>query len=268
MDAAAREQSLAASVSRAKSDRFTDLFGRYAAWYFARNFHMLRIDSAGLPDVPPDRPAIVCSNHPSWWDPLTFILLARRFFPGRRAFGPMDSAALRHYPFMRRLGVYGVSQQGIGGAATFMFTSAGLLRDPRTVLWVTGEGRFGDVRQRPVRLRPGVAHLATRVPRAVILPLALEYPFWNERYPEALAHFGPPVEACPGAVAETQRRVEQALTQAMTALSAAAIGRDPGRFQPVLRGGTGVGGAYDVWRRAKAWSHGRRFEPGHTDRSR
>ena len=43
---------------------------------------------------------------------------------------------------------------------------------------------------RPVRLRPGLAHLARRVPGATIVPLALEYPFWDERTPEALCRFG------------------------------------------------------------------------------
>ena len=41
------------------------------------------------------RPVIVCSNHPSWWDPAFFILLQTRLFAGRTGFGPMDAAGAR-----------------------------------------------------------------------------------------------------------------------------------------------------------------------------
>ncbi len=58
------------------------------------------------------------------------------------------------------------------------------------MLWITAEGAFTDHRARPVALRPGLAHLARQVPGAVILPLALDYTFWNESRPEALLRFG------------------------------------------------------------------------------
>ena len=35
-----------------------------------------------------------------------------------------------------------------------------------------------------------MAHLARRVPGAVILPMAVEYTFWNESRAEALVRFG------------------------------------------------------------------------------
>ena len=69
------------------------------------------------------------------------------------------------------------------------------LERPDAALGITPEGRFSDPRERPVRLEPGLAHLARRLDRGVFLPLALEYPFWQERTPEALACFGAPVSA-------------------------------------------------------------------------
>ena len=33
---------------------------------------------------------------------------------------------------------------------------------------------------RPIRLRPGIAHLAAMVPDVMLVPLAIEYVFWNE----------------------------------------------------------------------------------------
>ena len=141
-----------------------------------------------------------------------------------------------------------------------------MLADPAGVLWVTAQGRFADPRQRPVTLRPGLAHLARLAPRALLLPLAAEYPFWNESRPEALLRFGTPVEATALQGRSTQagtRILEAALQTAMDSLAQDAIRRDPAPFRTLLAGGAGVGGIYDLWRRARAAAAGRSFDPAH-----
>ncbi len=234
----------------------------YLRWYFRRNFHAVRLARDGLPAEAAGRALIVCANHPSWWDPALFALLTRRLFPGRPGYGPMEAAALGKYGVLRRIGVFGIDP-GPRGAAQFLRIGLDLLADPTTVLWITAEGAFTDPRARPVRLRPGLAHLARRA-QVVVLPLAMEFPFWNERRPEALARFGPPVDP-PGArtVAAWTATLERALMASMNALAADAMTRDPSRFVTLVRGETGVGGIYDLWRRASAWRAGRRFDPSH-----
>jgi len=102
-------------------------------------------------------------------------------------------------------------------------------------------------------LRPGLAHLARRVPDAVFLPLALDYSFWNESKPEALMRFGAPVVAPPSnSVADWQRELESSLTAAMDGLTAESALRDPALFQKLFSGTAGVGGIYDIWRRLRA----------------
>jgi 1-acyl-sn-glycerol-3-phosphate acyltransferase len=175
---------------------------------------------------------------------------------------------LERYGLLRRMGVFGIDPGTPRGAAAFLQTGRRILADPRGTLWVTAEGRFTDPRVRPLTLRPGIAHLARHVPGLVFVPLALEYSFWNESRPEALAHFGPPI--APGAArdpAEVTTALTAALTETMDALAEESMARDPALFQPILRGGAGVGGVYDVWRRLRAWSAGRRFEPAHVRRS-
>ena len=234
----------------------------YLRWYFRRNFHAVRIARDGLPEAPPGHPLIVCANHPSWWDPALFALLTRLLFPGRAGFGPMDAAALGKYGVLRRIGVFGI-EPGRRGAARFLRTGLDLLADPATLLWITAEGAFTDPRIRPVRLRPGIAHLAHRA-RAVVLPLAMEFPFWNERKPEALARFGPKLDGTGyESVAAWTAALEQALMASMDALAAGAMSRDPARFITLVRGETGIGGVYDLWRRAAAWRTGRHFDPSH-----
>ena len=243
-------------------------FGWYLRWFFWRNFHAVRV-GGDLPRVAPDRPLIIYTNHPSWWDPALFILISSTILRDRAGFGPMEAEALGRYKLFRRLGVYGIDTGSRQGAARFMAASLRILAQPSTVLWVTAEGHFSDTRSRPVRLRPGIAHLARRVPHAVVVPLAIEYTFWNERKPEALVRFGVPVEvdeARDRSVADWIAKLEQGLTETMDALSQDSMSRDPALFRRLLRGRAGVGGIYDFWRRGAALARLRRprlaHEPG------
>ncbi len=243
-------------------------FDGYLRWYFRRNFHAVRISRAGQPMLPPGRPAVIYTNHPSWWDPAFFIVLSGIKFPERISFGPMDAAALEKYPFFKRVGIFGIEPTTARGAQRFLIASLRILRDPRAMLWVTSEGEFTDARQRPVRLRPGIAHLARRLQNAVFVPLAMEFPFWNERYPEALARFGSPLAVDSmgeRTVADWTRLFEERLAQTMDGLADDAISRDPTRFEVLIDGSVGVGGVYDLWRRLKAGLRRERFSAQHDE---
>jgi 1-acyl-sn-glycerol-3-phosphate acyltransferase len=206
-------------------------------------------------------------NHPSWWDPLVGLTLTQ-LFPDHQHFAPIDAKALVKYRFFERLGFFGIDPGSTSGGRVFLRTCETLLHQPNNAIWITAQGRFADPRQRPVALLPGVAHLARRLPAATILPLALEYPFWQERQPEALGRFGPSLivdPATPRSVDEWQSLLDQAMTATQDGLAEEAIRRDPSAFEVLLSGQAGVGGVYDVWRRFKAWLSGRRFRPQHGD---
>jgi 1-acyl-sn-glycerol-3-phosphate acyltransferase len=235
-------------------------FSRYMRRYLQKNFHAFRISREGLPRLPPDRPAIVYCNHPAWWDPLLVIVLGDAFFAGRPGYGPMDSAMLAKYGVMRRIGLFGVEPDTRRGAARFLRVGAHILQQPDAMLWVTAQGGFTDVRARPLRLKGGVAALLDRVDNAVCLPLAIEYPFWNERYPEALCRFG---EAVDNSVGDIESALVDSLTETMDALAAEAMSRDPARFETIVGGAVGIGGVYDAGRWLKALLRGRRFDPSH-----
>ena len=252
---------------RDRSKRLTWAFNWYLRWYFFRRFHAVRVARRGFPHGLDGRPVIVFGNHPSWWDPALYILLCAKLFPGRAGYGPMDAEALGRYGVLRSMGVFGVHQDSLRGATRFLTTSLRILSDPAATLWITGEGHFTDPRLRPIRLRPGLAHLARRVPGAVLLPLAVEYSFWNESKPEALVRFGPPIEGGgTRTVAEWTQHLEGELTRTMDALSGESMQRDPALFQPLLRGVAGVGGIYDLWRRSRALATGQRFDSRHEER--
>jgi len=253
----------------AASPRLVSLFTRYGTRYLARHFHAVRLarsplqclDTAALRD----RPLIVYLNHPSWWDPMICFQLAHRLFPERTHYAPMEAAALGRYSFFSRLGLFGIEPGTVRGARRFLAVSRQLLARPRTALWVTAGGRFADPREKPVRLRAGLGHLLAGLSEAVVLPLALEYPFWEERLPEALARFGDPIDRSEAGETATDpdawtRLLETRLEAAQDALAADALARDPERFETLIGGQTGVGGVYDIWRRAKARMRGQEVE--------
>ena len=245
-------------------------FVRYLNWYVGRHFHSVLVSSAGLPRVPEGRPVIVYSNHPSWWDPLLFVLLGEALFSGRRSYGPMEAQALRRYAVLERLGAYAVDLNTARGGVEFMVQGKRILADARSILWLTAEGAFTDARQRPVKLQQGLGHLVRMVGDVIVLPLAIEYPFWNESRPEALCRFGEPIivhspSAGPDVrtVAQLNEYFERALSHTMDLLAGESRQRTPALFRSVLKGSSGVGGIYDAWRRLRAWSQGRRFNASH-----
>lgn len=246
-----------------RSNIYFRVFALYLRWYVGRRFHAIRLSRTGKPQDPAG-PLIVYSNHPSWWDPTVYILASDMLFRHRASYGPMDQKALGRYGLLERMGVFGVAQNDRRGGAQFLRTCAAILGRPNAMLWITAEGEFTDSRTRPISLRAGLAHLARRIPGATILPLALDYTFWNESRPEILLRFGSPLYSSrDGSIPEWTRRLEQALTDTMDHLAAESITRNPALFTPLLHGFAGVGGIYDIWRRLRAVAAGRRFDASH-----
>ncbi|MDB5309660.1 MAG: hypothetical protein JWO38_3862 [Gemmataceae bacterium] len=240
-------------------------FRKYCVRYIRKHFHALWVSNTSSPFPPADEPVLIVLNHPSWWDPLLGLVLSTRF-PDRDQFGAIDAVAVQRYGFFKRIGFVGVDTTSLRGAAEFLRVGRTVLSKPGRVFWVTAQGQFSDVRERPLNLRSGVGHLAARLDRGVIVPLALEYTFWTERTPEALVRFGEPLRITdhPGLDGrEWTRRIEEALTRTLDVLNAETMSRDPAKFTAIVSGRTGVGGVYDLWRRAKAWVRGKKFDPSH-----
>ena len=238
--------------------------------YFKRHFRAVMVQH-------PDRlaaiegPLIVYANHSSWWDPMVSILLAQMLLPERKHYAPMDASALKRYPILRKLGIFPVEMAAARGAAQFLRISKAILASGG-IVWITPQGRFSDPRETPLAFKPGLGALAARTTDVTILPLAIEYSFWDERLPEALLRFGAPVRIEPGVDTETAtRQLEDALAHAMRSLKVASIERDTTAFCVLLSGERGIGGFYDLGRRVRAWftrkplplDHTQRPEPAH-----
>ncbi len=238
-------------------------FHWYIPRYLRRHFNAVRVAKQTAPDVHPNEPLICYANHPGWWDPLIAFLLNECYFPGRTAYSPIDQQALEQYPVFRHLGFYGIELHSLAGAKRFLAVSRGLLAQPKTAIWLTPGGRFADVRTRTT-FEPGLGHLAASLAGLALVPLALEYPFWEERTPEALVEFGEPIRTTGDQSKEKwQNELEARLAAAQASLAEKAIARQPEPFDVVLDGSAGVGGWYDLARRTKSLMTGKPFDPHH-----
>ena len=247
------------------SRRLLAFFATYLHWYIGRHFHALRLANG-------DRfsnatgPLIVYANHASWWDPLSFILLSRHLLPGASHYGPMDAAALKHYAIFRKLGLFPVEPGTTRGAAQFFRAARKILSTPNSVLWVTPEGRFTDMRTRPAVFRPGLAALVARTGACTLVPLAFEYTFWDERLPEILISCGEAIKVADGQLhtaAEWSGQLAAALAATQDELAALSKLRDPALFTTLRSGRVGIGGVYDAWKRLLALLSGRVYEGSH-----
>lgn len=232
--------------------------------YFRRHFTAVRISRASNFASFSDQRLIVYGNHSAWWDPMVLVLLAQKLMPTRQHFAPMDAAALERYGIFKRIGVFGVEMQTARGAAQFLRTGKAIL-ERGGVLWVTPQGRFADARERPLDFKPGLAALAAKLDSGcTVLPLAIEYVFWNERLPETLLRFGDPVHVDGQAVDDIQQQLEAALVTTMEALKAEAMARDPSAFSLLQNGTVGTGGFYELGQRFVAMLRRRPFQPRHS----
>lgn len=248
------------------SRRLQSLFAWYSRWYLRRHFHAVRIHVREPLQVTAEIPVIAFLNHPSWWDPLLGFVLAFHLFPDRTHHAPIDAEALQRYRFLGRLGLFGVEQGTSRGARSFIQVARAICRRPSSALWITPQGRIEDPRTRPIRFEAGLGHLVSRLDRAALVPVAVEYPFWEERFPEALVLVGSPLmleNVSPQNSAEYTRALENRLQEGLEELSSRSLARDAAFFETLVSGRAGIGGVYDLWRRLRAWLSGREFRAKH-----
>jgi len=256
----------AASGVTKPSRRLLALFELYLRWYIGRHFHGLRVAHSERLFSEVHGPRIIYLNHPSWWDPLTCMMVARRFLPDAEHYGPMDEAALKRYRFFGKLGLFPVELDTARGARQFLRAASEIVSTPNSVLWLTPQGCFADVRLSPLTFKDGLGTLLARVPEATLLPLAIEYVFWDERLPEILVNIGKHIRINGSDKSQFDNftgLLVTALSATQQELAELAVSRDPGKFEAILDGGAGIGGVYDLWQRLRSGLRGEQYRPEH-----
>ena len=240
-------------------------FSMVARRRLRKSFRAVRMLHAGRLQSAPAGPLVIYLNHPSWWDPIVCAELARRLLPGRHHRAPISAAALKRYRFFGRIGMFPVEQNSARGAAQFLRASQSVM-DGSGVLWITAEGHFTDPRTRPTHLAPGLGALLHRSVGVTVIPLAIEYTFWNQRLPEVLLAAGEPIHVNSlgeQSTAEWTAALEAKLQAAQDKLAAASMERDPAAFTTLLEGRRGMAGPYAWWQRVSAKARGERYRADH-----
>jgi len=218
-----------------------------------RHFTAVRISRRDRVTAAQSGPLIIYSNHSSWWDVLTGVLLSEKLMPHRNHYAPMDSGGPKRHPILGKVGVFGIHKNTPRGG-TFLLRTGLRILSQGGVLWLTPQGRFADVREQPLKFRRGIAALAARVPGGcTLLPLALEYPFWDERRPEVLIQFGAPIRVDGQSADELMPLLEALLLEAMEELRDKAIARDGSAFEVLEKGSRGTGSLFGFSQKLWAW---------------
>lgn len=243
-----------------RSVRIERVFRWLGRRMFRKDFHAVRAVAGSLDVIREasahDGPLIVFGNHVSWWDPMLAVLFTDLHMPGRSMVAAMDTDELQRFGIFRKLGVFGI-RPGDRDALEPMvgYLDRVFQREPKSVLWVTPQGEFADVRTQ-LRLRPGSATVMSRLEAAGIpvraLSLAVEYGFWVERKPEMFIraqHLQRPDKPVGQASTTDWLRVMTAeLASNMHTLAAHVQARKPEAFEIVLGGDQGnVNPIYDAW---------------------
>ncbi len=264
--------------------------------YVRKHFHAFAVNRDHLNDMKltPDDALVVYANHPSWWDPISALILADATFPEHRVYAPIDAVALAKYPMFSKMGFFGIDQSSLRGASNFLRQSMAILAQPRASIWLTPEGRFVDPRDSSAPLAGGLAHLASKLAttaeharqnnhpsprRTWFVPGGVEYVFWEERKPELLCWFGKPVcvvephgqprnPELPDARDKVgwNQLLTDRLRSAQAELASASIARNSQAFEILIGGKSGSFFVYDWWRTARARLRGSAFDNDHGDK--
>ena len=249
---------------------FRRFFVRHAVRMIRRRFHAGRIlkgDAQALRTMDlAEAPTILLLSHPSWWDPLVGLVIWHLYLPSRDVLFPMDATQLARFPFFRRVGSFGIDPDdpaSLDSMRRYVLDHFDR-SEARPLLGLTPQGRFTDPRE-PIRLRPGAAAIAagSSTPPKVVA-VAAEYPFWQDQRPELLlaaTACDPPSPGADGRIstADWQRSMTQAMQDAASRLSEAAIRREPASFEaidPRLAGEARINPFMDAWLRLRGRSGG------------
>ncbi|MBM4281282.1 MAG: hypothetical protein FJ137_11175 [Deltaproteobacteria bacterium] len=185
----------APSPTRHKRPWFLSLARGYARRAIARRFDGLFVDGlAEAARLVGQRPVLFCVNHVSWWDPFVLILLDEAL--GADSYALMDDVNLARLPFFRAVGALPIAVEGGAVARRQLDDAVRTLDRPERALWIFPQGRQRAAHLRPLGFKQGVRLIAARAQKAgaVIVPVALAFPWRQAPAPSVVVRFGAPVD--------------------------------------------------------------------------
>jgi len=188
------------------------------------------------------RPVIFAATHVSWWDSLVVVALEDALATRGRAL--MDRQNLDRHPFFGWLGALPLDRSCSATARADLSTAARTLSGPRHTLWIFPQGRQRSPHLRPLGLRSGV-HTLLEQSEAIVVPVALAYPWAEAPRPTAMVELGMPLER--DALGPFLQALEHRLIAGLQSIDAASEGSPAELGFSLLVGGrssqpeTGIG---------------------------
>ena len=161
----------------------------------------------------PPFPVIFCATHSGWWDGHTAYIINKKVLR-HDGYLMMEEVNLRRYPFFTWGGVFGIDRHDARKAiASIEYVTRLLKEGEGNALWMFPQGTMRHPDARPLRVYGGAAHIARRLGRCALVPVAIRYDFLLDQAPYAFARIGPPIQV----------GLEQVRTRDLTAQLAAAM---------------------------------------------
>ena len=182
------------------------------------------------------------ANHSCWWD-LFLVHYLNESIPVD-GYGMMEHFNMVRFGFFRRIGAFSVDRTDPSSVRASLDYAAGLLRAPRSGVWVFPQGTIATNDARPLAFQPGIRALVRRAGRVRVVAVAFRYDFWQDEHPEALVRFGPPAWVDRTDLPTLIPTWESRLTGELDALRGDSLTQDASRFEPLMHGRRSVSATY------------------------
>lgn len=176
-----------------RSRWFEELFRFYNRHLLRRRFDGLRV--AGLKHLRERRagvPLVLYANHSSWWDGLVAFEIGMSC--RLEQYVMMEERQLGEYALFRRLGAFSVVREDARAALRSIDYATGLLSRTQNgatpALWIFPQGDTHANDLRPLKFYRGAAHIALRLPRVTLLPVAMRYEHRDAFRPDIFVRIG------------------------------------------------------------------------------
>jgi 1-acyl-sn-glycerol-3-phosphate acyltransferase len=214
-------------------------------WKLRGGFHRVLAQGVDLLRFELDRDSsgtLFLANHSCWWD-LFLVHLLNETIPVN-GYGMMEHFNLIRFGFFRRIGAFSVDRTDPTSVRASLEYAVGLLRRPRSGVWVFPQGKIETNEIRPLVFQPGIRALVRKAGRVRVVPVAFRYDFWQDERPEALVRFGEPTWVDRPDLPTLIPTFERRLTDELDALRADSIAQHADAFAPLLAGKRSISERY------------------------
>ena len=175
------------------------LFAGFVRFLVRRHFSRLTL-LGPVPCLDDGFPWIFVANHMSWWDGFFLWSLQRQLAPQRRIYTVMLAREYVKLRLFRWIGALPLEPSSSASLRYLFRFVENLDQTSQKKPWILSFFPQGEIRPmatRPLHMRRGWQGLVKRVPKALILPVALHIEPSNKRRPQAWIKIGTPLEILP-----------------------------------------------------------------------